>query len=340
MGRAKRQMKRIEKKINRQVTFSKRRNGLIKKAFELSVLCDIDVALLMFSPSGRLTQFSGHRRIEDIISRYLNLLEAQRGSPGDANKNDEEIILQEYISKCHQQLEMYEECLRYLNVGSGSTTSACTSLTDLQPCENYFMNSLARVTDTKVQVQLQKGEMSKTVQDFGDKLIESTSPKYQIQSPSKINSNQDHQIVHTSDSIMPMPIRNEAMINSCTTQIDRQAGDDKWPAYHSIDYMFRKGCMSENMCQQDYLSEVIWQQKLDDLRLLSSQIHLTPCSQQIEISNAFRNEQVQLLSEINYNQDHPMVQTSDPLMPIRNEEILNPCTAQIDRQAEDDLDCN
>nr|AJB29203.1 MADS25 [Erycina pusilla] len=296
MGRAKRQMKRIEKKINRQVTFSKRRNGLIKKAFELSVLCDIDVALLMFSPSGRLTQFSGHR------------------SPGDANKNDEEIILQEYISKCHQQLEMYEECLRYLNVGSGSTTSACTSLTDLQPCENYFMNSLARVTDTKVQVQLQKGEMSKTVQDFGDKLIGSTSPKYQIQSPSKINSNQDHQIVHTSDSIMP--IRNEAMINSCTTQIDRQAGDDKWPAYHSIDYMFQKGCMSENMCQQDYLSEVIWQQKLDDLRLLSSQIHLTPCSQQIEISNAFRNEQVQLLSEINYNQDHPMVQTSDPLMPI------------------------
>ncbi|RYR61162.1 hypothetical protein Ahy_A04g018288 [Arachis hypogaea] len=36
---------RIEKKINRQVTFAKRRNGLLKKAYELSVLCDAEVAL-------------------------------------------------------------------------------------------------------------------------------------------------------------------------------------------------------------------------------------------------------------------------------------------------------
>ncbi|XWS21258.1 hypothetical protein CRYUN_Cryun30bG0040200 [Craigia yunnanensis] len=53
MGRVKLQIKRIENTTNRQVTFSKRRNGLIKKAYELSVLCDFDVALIMFSPSGR-----------------------------------------------------------------------------------------------------------------------------------------------------------------------------------------------------------------------------------------------------------------------------------------------
>lgn len=62
MGRVKLQIKRIENNTNRQVTFSKRRNGLIKKAYELSVLCDIDIALIMFSPSGRLSHFSGHRR--------------------------------------------------------------------------------------------------------------------------------------------------------------------------------------------------------------------------------------------------------------------------------------
>jgi hypothetical protein len=62
MGRVKLQIKRIENITNRQVTFSKRRNGLIKKAYELSVLCDIDIALIMFSPSQKLSHFSGRRR--------------------------------------------------------------------------------------------------------------------------------------------------------------------------------------------------------------------------------------------------------------------------------------
>ncbi|GMN49270.1 hypothetical protein TIFTF001_018437 [Ficus carica] len=58
MGRKKVELKRIEDKSSRQVTFSKRRNGLIKKARELSVLCDVDVALLVFSSRGKLYQFS------------------------------------------------------------------------------------------------------------------------------------------------------------------------------------------------------------------------------------------------------------------------------------------
>ncbi|KAI5655226.1 hypothetical protein M9H77_32413 [Catharanthus roseus] len=79
MGRVKLQIKRIENTTNRQVTFSKRRNGLIKKAYELSVLCDVDVALLMFSPSGRLSFFSRKRSVEEIVERYVNLPEHERG---------------------------------------------------------------------------------------------------------------------------------------------------------------------------------------------------------------------------------------------------------------------
>ncbi|GMN21898.1 hypothetical protein TIFTF001_051162 [Ficus carica] len=51
-------MRRIENATNRQVTFSKRRNGLLKKARELSVLCDVPVAVIVFSQKGRLYQFS------------------------------------------------------------------------------------------------------------------------------------------------------------------------------------------------------------------------------------------------------------------------------------------
>ncbi|KAM7266736.1 hypothetical protein ACFE04_004633 [Oxalis oulophora] len=79
MGRVKLQIKRIENTTNRQVTFSKRRNGLVKKAYELSVLCDVDIALIMFSPSGRLSLFSGNKNIEEVLARYINLPEHERG---------------------------------------------------------------------------------------------------------------------------------------------------------------------------------------------------------------------------------------------------------------------
>lgn len=60
MGRGRVELKRIENPTSRQVTFSKRRNGLLKKAFELSVLCDAEVCLLIFSPTGKAYQFASH----------------------------------------------------------------------------------------------------------------------------------------------------------------------------------------------------------------------------------------------------------------------------------------
>ncbi|PKI42286.1 hypothetical protein CRG98_037337 [Punica granatum] len=70
MGRKKLEMKRIEDKSSRQVTFSKRRSGLIKKARELSILCDVEVALLVFSSRGRLYEFcSGNRPPVPIVFR-------------------------------------------------------------------------------------------------------------------------------------------------------------------------------------------------------------------------------------------------------------------------------
>ncbi|GFS33033.1 AGAMOUS-like 6 [Actinidia rufa] len=62
MGRRKIALKAIEDKSSRQVTFSKRRSGLMKKARELSVLCDVEIALFVFSGRGRLYEFcSGDR---------------------------------------------------------------------------------------------------------------------------------------------------------------------------------------------------------------------------------------------------------------------------------------
>nr|AIN39809.1 hypothetical protein [Zoysia matrella] len=70
MVRGKTEMKRIENATSRLVTFSKRRNGLLKKAFELSVLCDAEVALIVFSPRGKLYEFASAASIQKTIDRY------------------------------------------------------------------------------------------------------------------------------------------------------------------------------------------------------------------------------------------------------------------------------
>ncbi|KAJ0233936.1 MADS-box protein FLOWERING LOCUS C [Hirschfeldia incana] len=70
MGRKKLEIKRIENKSSRQVTFSKRRNGLIEKARQLSVLCDASVALLVVSASGKLYNFSSGDNLVKILDRY------------------------------------------------------------------------------------------------------------------------------------------------------------------------------------------------------------------------------------------------------------------------------
>nr|BAG68947.1 APETALA1/FRUITFUL like protein [Hydrangea macrophylla] len=70
MGRGRVQLKRIENKINRQVTFSKRRSGLLKKAHEISVLCDAEVALIVFSTKGKLFEYATDTCMERILERY------------------------------------------------------------------------------------------------------------------------------------------------------------------------------------------------------------------------------------------------------------------------------
>ncbi|KAK0606097.1 hypothetical protein LWI29_034124 [Acer saccharum] len=79
MGRVKIQLKKIEEKRDRHISYSKRKDGLIKKAYELTTLCDVDVALIIFSSAGKLIIFDGKRRVEDTLKRYIDLPHSQRG---------------------------------------------------------------------------------------------------------------------------------------------------------------------------------------------------------------------------------------------------------------------
>ncbi|KAL6995758.1 Floral homeotic protein [Sarracenia purpurea var. burkii] len=75
MARGKIQIKRIENSTNRQVTYSKRRNGLFKKANELTVLCDAKVSIIMLSSTGKLHEYiSPSASTKQLFDQYQKTL--------------------------------------------------------------------------------------------------------------------------------------------------------------------------------------------------------------------------------------------------------------------------
>ncbi|XP_064619999.1 myocyte-specific enhancer factor 2A-like isoform X2 [Lineus longissimus] len=69
MGRKKIQISRIGDERNRQVTFTKRKFGLMKKAYELSVLCDCEIALIIFNSSNKLFQYAS-TDMDKVLLKY------------------------------------------------------------------------------------------------------------------------------------------------------------------------------------------------------------------------------------------------------------------------------
>ncbi|XP_037130713.1 myocyte-specific enhancer factor 2D isoform X7 [Syngnathus acus] len=69
MGRKKIQIQRITDERNRQVTFTKRKFGLMKKAYELSVLCDCEIALIIFNHSNKLFQYAS-TDMDKVLLKY------------------------------------------------------------------------------------------------------------------------------------------------------------------------------------------------------------------------------------------------------------------------------
>ncbi|XWS62494.1 hypothetical protein CRYUN_Cryun06bG0015900 [Craigia yunnanensis] len=71
LGRQKVEMMKMGKDSNLQVTFSKRRTGLFKKASELCTLCGAEIAIVVFSP-GKKVFYLGHPELGKVINRYLS----------------------------------------------------------------------------------------------------------------------------------------------------------------------------------------------------------------------------------------------------------------------------
>lgn len=69
MGRKKIQIQPIKEERNRQVTFLKRKHGLMKKAYELSVLCNCEVALVIMTSNNKVIQYSSSD-MDSLLHRF------------------------------------------------------------------------------------------------------------------------------------------------------------------------------------------------------------------------------------------------------------------------------
>ncbi|XP_066367846.1 MADS-box transcription factor 34 isoform X2 [Miscanthus floridulus] len=148
MGRGKVVLQRIENKISRQVTFAKRRNGLLKKAYELSILCDAEVALVLFSHAGRLYQFSSSSNLLKTLERYQRYIYASADAAvpsSDEMQNN----YQEYV-KLKARVEVLQHSQRNL-LGEDL---APLSPSELDQLESQVDKTLKQIRSRKTQVLL------------------------------------------------------------------------------------------------------------------------------------------------------------------------------------------
>ncbi|KAB2633630.1 MADS-box protein CMB1-like [Pyrus ussuriensis x Pyrus communis] len=148
MGRGKVEMKRIENKSNRQVTFSKRRNGLLKKAFELSVLCDAEVALIIFSGLGKLYEFSSSLSMMKTLEKYQRCSYRSLDANRPANETQQNGY-QEYL-----QLETRVEVLQQSQRNLLGEDLATLNKKELEELEHQLETSLNKIRSTKTQFML------------------------------------------------------------------------------------------------------------------------------------------------------------------------------------------
>ncbi|XP_042498909.1 MADS-box protein SVP-like isoform X2 [Macadamia integrifolia] len=141
MAREKIQIRKITNTTARQVTFSKRRRGLFKKAEELSILCDAEVALIVFSSTGKLFEFASSS-VKDIVERHRlhskNLQKLDEPSLELQLENSSYARLSKEVAEnSHQLRRMRGEDLEGL------------SIEELQKLEKSLETGLSRVLERK-----------------------------------------------------------------------------------------------------------------------------------------------------------------------------------------------
>ncbi|KAK8692707.1 hypothetical protein V6N13_070314 [Hibiscus sabdariffa] len=153
-------MKRIENATSRQVTFSKRRSGLLKKAYELYVLCDAEVAVIVFSHRGRLYEFSSSNNMQKTIERYRKCMKEVQTDIPDT---------EEYVQQLRVEAENMAKMIEFLEVSRrkmlGQSLGSC-SIEELKEVESQLERSLKNIRAKKGHLFQEQVEQLKAKERF------------------------------------------------------------------------------------------------------------------------------------------------------------------------------
>ncbi|TKY68013.1 Agamous MADS-box protein AGL12 [Spatholobus suberectus] len=149
MARGKVQLKRIENTVHRQVTFCKRRAGLLKKAKELSVLCDAEIGLVIFSAHGKLYELATNGTMQGLIERYMKFTQ---GAQPEAAPEAHPLDAKEETNVLKQHIQTLQKGIRYL-VGGGNKTM---TMDELQVLEKNLEIWIYHIRSMKMNIMLQE----------------------------------------------------------------------------------------------------------------------------------------------------------------------------------------
>ncbi|KAB2006745.1 hypothetical protein ERO13_D11G329600v2 [Gossypium hirsutum] len=156
MGRGKIEIKKIENLNSRQVTFSKRRNGLLKKAKELSILCDAEVGVIIFSSTGKVYQWSS-TSMEHTLSRYNKGIEEDHSQEHPFDEQQAEKLQGIEVNTMKQEyLRLHTEYMRL----NGKELDDL-SFKELKQLEDQLNEGIASVERQKEQILMEQLKRSR-----------------------------------------------------------------------------------------------------------------------------------------------------------------------------------
>lgn len=136
MGRGKIEIKKIENPTNRQVTFSKRRGGLLKKANELAILCDAQVGVVIFSSTGKMFEYcSPHVSMRQLIDRY----QRTTNTSFEETNNQQQIIFE--ISRMRDENHKLQASMRQF-IGEDLASMTLNEVNQLEEQLEFSVNKV------------------------------------------------------------------------------------------------------------------------------------------------------------------------------------------------------
>ncbi|XP_022756854.1 agamous-like MADS-box protein AGL15 [Durio zibethinus] len=236
MGRGKIEIKRIENANSRQVTFSKRRAGLLKKAKELAILCDAEVAVIIFSNTGKLFEFSSSG-MKKTLARY-----------NKCSQGSSEIAQVEHkVEKDSKEVDNLKDVIAKLQIkqlqllGKNLTNM---SLKELQLLEQQLDEGLLSVKEKKEQLLMEQLQQSRVQEQRA--ILENETLRRQVEELRSLFPSTDRRVqsylecypVERKNSLMSHSIPSPDVTCNCTVE----KGDSDTTLYLGLpnDYHKRK----------------------------------------------------------------------------------------------------